>query len=207
MKAAKKLCKILRHSAEIDGIPIDQDGYIRLSDLKVCKSFRNYKLADYKNIVINDEKQRFTLVHSKDFSTVSDSLNEWKIRANQGHSMSNIVFPMKQVTLNMYPYCIHGTFHCKIDDIMETGLKTMNRNHIHFIPPDSYYLLRETCSVLIHVDINRAIQGGIVFYLSQNGVILSAGDREGIIASKFFAKFVERKDESVLWTPPAFQNS
>ena len=55
----------------------------------------------------------------------------------------------------------------------------MSRNHIHFTPkfPGMEVIsgMRNTCDILIEIDVEKAIKNGIEFYQSKNEVILSRG--------------------------------
>ena len=49
--------------------------------------------------------------------------------------------------------------------------------------------IRKNAEVYIYVDVNKAIEAGIKFYESENGVILSPGiGKDGIIPTEYFSK-------------------
>lgn len=53
--------------------------------------------------------------------------------------------------------------------------------------------MRNSSSILIFIDLRRALEKDIKFYLSENGVVLSAGDEvTGIVPVDIFAKVEER---------------
>ena len=68
----------------------------------------------------------------------------------------------------------------------------MSRHHIHFatgLPEDSGVIsgMRRTCEVYIYIDGAKCSREGIVFYQSDNGVILTAGvNGEGTIPTDYF---------------------
>ena len=66
----------------------------------------------------------------------------------------------------------------------------MSRNHIHFAKSKHVSSgIRKNAEVYIYVDVNKAIEGGIKFYESDNGVILSPGiGKDGIIPIEYFSK-------------------
>lgn len=47
--------------------------------------------------------------------------------------------------------------------------------------------------ILIYIDVDKAADAGLKFWLSGNGVILSEGDENGYISRKFFLKVVDVK--------------
>lgn len=68
----------------------------------------------------------------------------------------------------------------------------MQRNHIHFAPaiPGEGEVIsgaRASCDVFIEIDMPKAMQDGIKFYVSENNVILTSG-LHGILAPKYFKK-------------------
>lgn len=71
----------------------------------------------------------------------------------------------------------------------------MDRLHIHFtktLPSDvDASGIRKSCDVLIFLNIKHAMDDGIQFFLSHNGVILSPGDN-GVIKASYFEKITDR---------------
>lgn len=72
----------------------------------------------------------------------------------------------------------------------------MNRMHIHFAvgKTDDKEVIsgfRKDSTVLIHIDMENAMNDGIEFHMSDNKVILSEG-ANGIIAPKYFKKIIFR---------------
>jgi 2'-phosphotransferase len=62
----------------------------------------------------------------------------------------------------------------------------MTRQHIHFQSSNNAISgIRHNSSVLIHIDMKLAMDNGIKFYMSKNGVILSSGNDNGIINAKY----------------------
>lgn len=47
--------------------------------------------------------------------------------------------------------------------------------------------------ILIYINIDKATDAGLKFWLSENGVILSEGDENGYICRNFFLKVVDIK--------------
>merc|ERR1719150_1163938 len=124
------------------------------------------------------------------------------IRASQGHSMPGIELDLELLTGADVPLAVHGTYYAAWDQIQRTGLKSMERNHIHLardLPGDSGVIsgMRASCEVLIWVDVCMAEAAGMVFYRSANGVILTEGI-DGAIQPQFFSRVVDRKTGAVL---------
>ena len=138
------------------------------------------------------------------------------IRANQGHSVvinsDGLLEPITEK--NMPDKVVHGTTAKAWNLIMLTGgLKPMTRNHVHFASglPSTFREIgdekadlsskdeapvisgmRNSSTILIYIDIQKAISSGLKFWLSQNGVILSTGDENGLISMNLFQKVANR---------------
>ena len=192
IKISKQLSTLLRHGHP--DIPINDDGFVLVSDLNKFNNLKHLKLSDLKNIVSNCPKQRFYL---KLFN-IKD-MDVWMIRANQGHSI-NVNIEMKTLKAQDILVCIHGTYLKKLPLILEKGLNKMKRQHIHFTQTKSdnpnQSGIRSSCDILIYLNIELRIKDGIVFYLSLNNVILTSGI-DGWIPVKYFEKIVKRNDQNV----------
>ena len=182
-KVSINLSKILRHQAIQRNIHIDDSGWVKLNDILKCNEFKKTSLNDIKYIVDNNEKKRFALELRND---------EYFIRANQGHTINTIKdeLLLNEIKLGYINYVVHSTFRKNYDLIKLNGLCRMSRNHIHFAKSKEVSSgIRKNAEVYIYVDVNKAIEGGIKFYESDNGVILSPGiGKDGIIPIEYFSK-------------------
>jgi len=182
---SKYMTKILRHEAIKIGLEIDSNGWVSidsiLAHLKTITCFKNTLLDDITKLV-EDEKQkkvRFTIL-------------DGNIRANQGHTIPNINPDLTQITdPNKFPICIHGTYDTCIDIIAAAGLSKMTRNHIHMntkIPKKGEVIsgMRNSCNRIVWINMSKAMELGIKFFISTNGVILSPGNDDGYIPPSCF---------------------
>ncbi|CAK9086742.1 tRNA 2'-phosphotransferase 1, partial [Durusdinium trenchii] len=99
-------------------------------------------------------------------------------------------------------YVIHGTFLPAWLKIRTEGLKTMDGEYIHMclgLPgKGAMSEIRKDCDVAVFIDIIRAIQAGIKFWQSSNGVILTNGEGNSqTVRPEFFLR--------VLWLGPGGQ--
>lgn len=202
IEISKLLSYILRHGALKEKLHIDAEGYIDVEIILRHKSFvtKRCSFSDIQRIVSNNNKNRFLL------KCVNQ--NQWKIKANQGHSLVNVnKLDLKEISPGDYEIIVHGSFYRFLDKIKSEGLKCMNRNHIHFTFKDKIDFstskeekvsgFRENSQILIYIDFKRAISDGIIFYKSENNVILSSG-LNGCISSKYFQKIVDRKTGNLI---------
>jgi 2'-phosphotransferase len=152
---------------------------------------------------------------------VSDDPADFLIRANQGHSIKvdveGLLTPIMVAAGNVPETVVHGTDEPAWRLIMKSGgLRRMGRNHIHFasgLPAGFQSLaidtasaeekeaapvisgMRKNSSILIYIDIRAALDAGISFYISENGVILTEGNDRGCLSYEFFKRVESRKKD------------
>ena len=201
IKLSRKLIGILRHGASKRGIHINQNGEALISEILKQPDFKDISIQQILEIVANCPKQRFK---------ISD--DQLYIKANQGHSIKiNADKCMTKLTPhNLKEHqidpniIVHGTYFDSWTLIKNSeGLSRMARQHIHFgieIPEDGEVIsgMRKSCQVIIYLDIIRAMEAGIVFYLSDNKVVLSEGNSRGFIPKEYFSKIINRKTREEL---------
>ena len=193
------LTKILRHSADQHKLPVRDDGYISLDRVLGVPLFedRGVTRDDVLALVETDSKLRY--------GVTDDEEGKLLIRANQGHSLA-CVLEGKLLTevrdANELRICIHGTSMSAWNVIQKTSIDAMQRNSIQMavgLPGDKTVVsgVRSTVDVLIYVDVARAMERGIRFFRSANGVICSPGP----IPAACFAQVTRRVDgESLIGT-------
>ena len=52
--------------------------------------------------------------------------------------------------------------------------------------------MRHTSQILIYIDVQAALDAGIKFFVSDNGVILTPGNEKGILEPRFFLRTEEK---------------
>ena len=162
---SKFMSLVLRHCPERIGLKLDDNGWADVDSLilGVNKSGRKVNLNALKEIVLTNDKQRFKF--SEDYS---------KIRASQGHSVT-VDLDLKEVEPPKILY--HGTVARFLDEIKNEGLVAKNRLHVHLSAD------KETAEkvgkrrgkpVILEINALEMSKNGIKFYLSDNGVWLTA---------------------------------
>jgi len=180
----------------------------RLKSLKVT-------FSDIKQAVADNDKQRFSMKANPLLSTPpshsSEDPSDWVIRANQGHSIavdsSALLVPITIEAGNIPEIVVHGTYYAFYQQIVESGgLRRMTRNHIHFstgLPDDANGVIsgmRKDAQILVYVDIRKSLVDGVKWWLSENGVVLTEGDENGVLSTKYFQSVVGRTaDLGTLW--------
>lgn len=165
---SKNMSYWLRHSPESIGITLDKEGYVSTTDF--INSINNkgnwvVSIDILKHIVESDEKQRYSF---KD--------NFSMIRANQGHSTSQVNLEFKKFIPNSCLF--HGTVIENFDKIFESGsIKPMSRQYVHLSKDMETAQLvggrREGIVEVLTVDAVGMQRDGYDFFESENGVILT----------------------------------
>jgi 2'-phosphotransferase len=145
-------------------------------------------------------------------SPTSTVPSDWVIRANQGHSIASIdsaalLVPITLSANNVPETVVHGTYYGNYQAILDTGgLKKMSRNHVHFstgLPEDGKGVvsgMRNDAELLIYIDIHRSLSDGVLWWLSENGVVLTEGDENGLVKTEYWKKVEGRRQNvGVLW--------
>lgn len=193
-KISQTISWILRHGINELGLKIDDMGRIPLQTLLNLPQIKHFGVDEsvIREIVETSDKKRFRL----------DLVNKiWMIGANQGHSKEigaaiNSAKLMEKITTPL-ELCVHGTYTKFIKSIKESGLNKMARTHIHMatgFPDDSKVIsgARGSSDVFIIIDTEKALNDGIEFYRSANGVILTEGVN-GVLDPKYFKDIIYKK--------------
>lgn len=166
---SKWMVRQLRHEPTLVR---DSEGYIEVSVL-----VKDASIEQIQRIVAADNKGRMGLVQRD---------GVWYIRANQGHSkdvgdqlddsktMKRITEPIEGV--------FHGTYMQHKESIAATGLHSGGRKHIHIAKSaEAKSGQRKDCDLIVYIDMKSAMEDGVLFYESENGVILT----EGVLPPKY----------------------
>jgi len=171
---SKFISKILRHAPEIVGITLDSDGWTNTNGLLegMRKEGKTVEMSDLVIVVDEDDKGRYSFNEDKSM-----------IRANQGHNKK-----LQSVKLSYTPlepcqvpnWLYHGTDSRFLDSILKEGLKSMERQHVHLT--DSLETANnvggrrkksDTETKILKISTTEAMNAGVVFYRSENGVFLA----------------------------------
>lgn len=196
IRLSKSLAWLLRHNAESEGFTFLEGGYLPVEEVLRHRRFTGFTVTDVEEVVRDNDKQRFAIMAGDDGKLL--------IRANQGHSISNVTVEMEEITApDEATKVIHGTNFKAWSEIQKTGLSRMKRNHIHFAAgePGSEGVIsgmRGSAQVYIYIDLHRAMEDGIKFFRSANNVILSPGDENGVIMPRYFKQVKNVKTNQAL---------
>lgn len=163
VRASKFLSRHLRHDPARIGIELDAQGWTGVDELLAAAARHGMAISreELDAIVAGNDKRRF-------------ALREGRIRANQGHSVD--------VDLDLAPsdppaVLYHGTTGRFLAAIREEGLKPMSRHDVHLSPDRETAVRvgsRRGTPVVLAVDAAAMAERGHRFFLSENGVWLTA---------------------------------
>jgi len=194
VRLSKSLSYVLRHGAKECGLNMRSDGFVRLQQIMALKNLKQYTVDDVRRVVAENNKKRFALVEEPFTDGEPVSL---LIRANQGHTLQVPELELQAVTSPAdLPVALHGTYFRAWESIRQGGLSRMQRNHIHLAEGEYGAVtsgVRQNCELHIYIDTARAMQEGVQFFRSANGVILTEGIG-GVIPTHLFARVIRTSD-------------
>lgn len=169
VKLSKTCSYLLRHGAKKEGLTISDDGFVNVNDfIQMLSTKYNFSVTfqDLDILVKQDTKGRFEFGE-----------NNSTIRATQGHSKKLGIDSESILTRYIPPqFVIHGTFSKNIPGILKNGLQSKSRTHIHCVEELGQKSgFRPDCDTLVYINTHLAVNDGIKFYKSNNGVVLTSG--------------------------------
>ncbi|MGN7823794.1 RNA 2'-phosphotransferase [Chitinophaga sp. 22536] len=161
---SKFMSLVLRHSPEIIGLQLDDQGWADVQELmgKAARKGQRFSMEELLAVVAECEKQRFAI-----------NEDHTRIRANQGHSI-DVSLDLETATPPEYLY--HGTVGKFMQAIRQEGLRKMSRHHVHLSEQrDTATAVgaRRGQPVILTVHSGRMYRDGITFFRSANNVWLT----------------------------------
>ena len=165
-RTSKFLSLVLRHQPQTIDIKLDSSGWVGVDELlaAINRHPNNIKLdrKSLEQVVASNDKQRFEF--NDDFSS---------IRARQGHSVNvELGYPPATPPETL----LHGTPRKFVVPILETGLKKMNRHHVHLHTDEQTagaVGARRGNSVLLTIRSGDMHRAGFIFFVTENEVWLT----------------------------------
>ena len=161
---SKYMAMLLRHKPEKGNIQLDKEGY---TDVESLLKALEIDFRTLEQIVVNDNKQRYSFNKDKT-----------RIRANQGHSVSNVNIQFKEYIPTRPLY--HGTALKYKDGIDKKGLISKTRQYVHLsqdIETAKAVGMRHakyiSNLIIFEIDCENMLKDGYKFYISDNGVVLT----------------------------------
>ncbi len=162
VRIGKFLSLVLRHKPEEAKLTLDQHGWADVALLLKNCSITKEEL-DW--IVENNSKKRY-----------SYNEDQTKIKANQGHSLSEVEVELEEVK-EAPDFLYHGTASELFSVLLNEGIKKMSRNHVHLsidIPTAIQVGKRKSNEIVIlQVNAKKMQADGQQLFRSANGVYLT----------------------------------
>jgi len=201
----------LRHAAPQLGLTMTPDGFVPVQEILQCNHSKfkaGYSNSDIVEVVRTNDKKRFTIAvkPASDYYDDKDGHIEC-IRANQGHTIKSVdpdqlLTRLSPEELAAFPTIVHGTYFGAWDAIKKCGyLSRMNRQHIHFavglLGEDGVISgMRKSCEVYVYIDPVKCANDNIIFYRSDNGVLLTAA-KDGKLELTYLKKATDRNGNTL----------
>lgn len=104
----------------------------------------------------------------------------WRLGACQGHSFNarGMDWSLDLLDTVVQPIVFHGSMIRHLPGIIEDGLKSMGRTHVHMttqILRGGRSGCRQRSEILIAIHASRAMEDGIIFKTAANGCVLVEG--------------------------------
>ena len=155
---------------------------MRIHDLLATEPMRRVRASreDVHRVTRTNAKRRFE-------TGLIDGTEH--VRAAQSHSAPGLddeamLERLQWPSATTPEWCVHGTYQTHVEAILAQGLRAGgehgDRLHIQFAPvlpgvEDVRSGVRTNCEVAIWVNLRQALEDGVPFYRSTNGVILTRG--------------------------------
>ncbi len=162
---SKEISYALRHAPWEYELELDEQGFVPMVQLLHALNEsgtyeREVTQADLEQIIANSEKKRHEIVTDK-------------IRALYGHTVPQIIKKEPGIPPAVL---YHGTAHKALPQILQDGLKPMQRQYVHLsIDVDTATRVgkrRDGNPVILKIDTITAQKAGIPFYIGNDKVWL-----------------------------------
>ena len=165
VELSKEISYALRHAPWEYELELDEQGFVPIAQLlhalNESNEFeREIIQADLEQIIANSEKKRHEIVGDK-------------IRALYGHTVPQIIKKEPGIPPAVL---YHGTTHRALPQILQDGLKPMQRQYVHLsIDVETATRVgkrRDPEPVILKIDTEAAQKAGIQFYIGNDKVWL-----------------------------------
>jgi putative RNA 2'-phosphotransferase len=169
---SKLLSYVLRHRPDSIGLALDAHGWAGVDELLACLAAQGKRVDRtlLERVVAENDKGRFAF-----------SEDRARIRASQGHSIA-VDLQLREAEPPAVLY--HGTASRFLKSILASGLRAGARHHVHLsadVQTATRVGARHGFPAVLLVDAARMRADGIAFYLSDNGVWLTANIKPGYL--------------------------
>ncbi|KAF8621871.1 hypothetical protein AX15_007429 [Amanita polypyramis BW_CC] len=184
---------LLLHHAEVQQLTMRRDGYVCVQDLLCHPQLHGITFWSLEDIIKTDKRQTFQLLYEPSHPATLSPAGSWWIRVNQSRSPAHVEVDLQRILkVSEIPMAVHGTTFEAWKLIAKQGLSRMGGNYIHLAQGEGGACITngilDSSQVLIYIDVARAMQAGIKFYLASSGTILTRGNENGFLEPSYFKK-------------------
>ncbi len=168
-RLSRFMALVLRHKPEVIDVEIGEDGWVRLPDF-VSGLQRAWK----KGPVTRETVRRIVDLDPKNRYEIDSTSRPHRIRACYGHSVSP---RMNYAAVQPPSVLYHGTARRFLGRIWSSGLRSMERQHVHLTEDietaRQVGARRDAYPVVLAIDAESLARDGYVFYLAARGMYLT----------------------------------
>lgn len=218
------------NAADLLASGVRADGFCKFDELLQVEALQdlNCTREDLETVVRTCPKKRFELAYDNEQeqqiirATQGHSLSG----VQDDKLLQPLSFPAQDGGIPLPESCVHGTYRHNLEGIQRFGLLAGGgwgqgtRKHVHFVAHEpgardalsckSGYAsvdslapvsgLRHNIEIAIWIDLQRAVEDGVPFYASRNGVIVSPGIN-GVVPTKYIIKVKDIQSGEFLDVP------
>lgn len=166
VRLSRRISLVLRHRPASAGLTLDAHGWVPIADLLAGLGVTRDQLDV---VVAGNDKSRFAV------ATGPDGVE--RIRASQGHSR-RVAVDLGLPPAEPPAVLFHGTPASALPSILNEGLRSLSRHHVHLSADVPTALLvgrrRSAQVVVLRVAAGAMAGTGHVFHRSDNGVWLTS---------------------------------
>ncbi|KAJ3850633.1 KptA family-domain-containing protein [Lentinula lateritia] len=192
-KVGPRLAWLLRHGARYHNLYVRPDGYALVDEVLRISPFRNLNLPDLKELARIDPLKRLQVKELRP--------HQWWIRATARHSLKFVNPAWKEIrNAREVEGSIYYADGNEWQKIRLEGIKTRPNERLITLSqtvPEyfGYSHIEPSTAIVIHIDVEKALDYGLTFFAKHDKTITSEGDSNGCILPQFF-----RKVEYLQWS-------
>lgn len=164
-RLSKTISHALRHEPELYELDLDEEGWVDINKLLLSlqgkKEWKDLDIEHIETMICLSTKKRH-------------EIRNGRIRAFYGHSIPKLIIREESRPPN---FLYHGTLLDKVFQILEEGLKPMQRQYVHLsIDRDTAAKVakrRKGEIKLLEIEAFQAYKEGVSFYRENNGIWLA----------------------------------
>ena len=191
-KDIANLAYLLKQTAPSRGLSVDSGGYVSVEEILLLPEFNHLNSSIITSYVIYNPNQDFLIKINK---------NKYYIGANDGHlfpvlpsSLYQQVTPKISMTI---PHMIYGCKRENLNNLLIKGISPLENNNFIYLstsfisPLDEKTGITKNTELYILINFEYALMEGISFFFTNKTTIVTQGDKNGILSTKYISKIFD----------------